>query len=274
MRKIFAFICGMLAGLLLSSSLTSGLHYRFQSEISLTPWGILFWGEHWFIRAVASCICAAWAGFIAGTISRSKGNIVGMLAVFPSWIVWTIALYAGIVGHIPFVGPEIYISIGNKLFTFIVLIVLFPIAWFSGLAGEETGKEYAEHFDSRPHTLLGIKWYHYLWIPIILNLIVMQGGYAGLYFLTWVKASYKVGPFNTLGMLITAIPTILIFLTLWLMYTGVVRSYKILAGFENVESKWRAFMLILKYAIGFQLLAALAESGIEMAHYYLAKALT
>jgi hypothetical protein len=48
------------------------------------------------------------------------------------------------------------------------------LACYGGSAGEEEGKAMAEHFDSRRFTLLGIKWYHYLWLPILIQLQLTQ----------------------------------------------------------------------------------------------------
>ncbi len=135
---------------------------------------------------------------------------------------------------------------------------MLPIAWSSGIQGEIIGQDYSEHFDSRKYTLLGIKWYHYIWIPIVLHLIIMQGSYAGLYFLTWIKALWKAG-FSIFRWIIPAIFTFALWGTLYLMGIGIMRTYLILAGFEEVQPKGRVVIKILKYALGFQIMETILQ---------------
>jgi hypothetical protein len=132
------------------------------------------------------------------------------------------------------------------------------------------GKEFAEHFDSRRYTLLGIKWYHYIWIPIVLHLILLQGSYAGLYFLTWLKVLWKAG-FSIFQWIIPGIFTFALWGTLYLMGIGIYKAYLILAGLESVPSKGKAFIKVLQYAIGFPLIAAALQYLIEYLHYIIGK---
>ena len=275
MRVFFGILCGVLAGALLSSSMSAGLYYRFPDEFSTNAWGVFIWGEHWFIRAIVSVICAFWAGFISGLISRKNGCYTGIVAVAPSWMLWVGMAYIALTGNIPFFQRgvnEVYLSLGNKLSIGFILLALFPAAWLGGKHGELYGQNYSEHFDSRPRSLLGIKWYHYLWIPIILFLVLKQGAYVGLYFLVWLKALWKTGmSFKIFSYIIPAIFTIALYGTLYLMGQGIINSYRILAGFEVVDSSRKAFMLILKYAIGYQVLAAILQAIIQAIHFFLGK---
>lgn len=269
-RKFFAIITGVIAGALLSMAIGAGLLHRFPDEFKLTTWGVL-WGEHWFLRALASIICSAWAGFITGIIAREKGKILAVVAVLPSWIFWVIAEYTALTGHLPlFNTGDFFISLGNKISMGFIILAIFPVAWHSGAQGEIIGQEYSAFFDSRKHTLLGIKWYHYTWLPIVLYLIVLQGSFAGLYFLTWLKALWKTG-FSLLGSIIPTIFTLMIYGTLYLMAIGVQKTYLILAGFEEFSSKGRAAVKVIQYAIGFQIIAGILQSVIEYIHYLIAK---
>ncbi|MDD1778465.1 MAG: hypothetical protein LUQ65_09890 [Candidatus Helarchaeota archaeon] len=270
-RKIFAVITGIIAGALLSMAIGAGLQHRFPDEFKSFSWGVFLWGDHWFLRALASMISSAWAGFITGLIGRERGKILAIVAVFPSWILWVIAEYAALTGHFPlFDIDDFYVSLGNKISMGLIILAIFPVAWNSGAQGEIIGREYSTFFDSRKHTLLGIKWYHYTWLPIVLYLIVLQGAFAGLYFLTWLKALWKSG-FSLLGSIIPSIFTFMIFGTLYLMALGVQKTYLILAGFEEIASKGRAVVKVLQYAIGFQIIAAILQSVIEYIHYSIAK---
>ena len=270
-RKILAVLSGSIAGSLLSMAICAGLRYRFPDEFKSLDWGILLWGEHWFLRAVVSLMCAAWAGFIAGIIGRERGSILAIVAVLPSWIIWVIAEYAALTGTLPFFDiGEFYVSLGNKISMGVIILAMLPIAWNSGTQGQIIGQDYADYFDSRRHTLLGIKWYHYIWLPILMYLIVMQGSYIGLYFLLWMKALWKSG-FNMLASIIPTIFTLMLYGTLYLMGIGVKKTYLILAGFDEVVSRGTATKQVLRYAIGYQIIAVALQSLIEYIHFLIGK---
>jgi len=270
-RKIFAIISGVLAGGLLSSAISAGVKFRFPEEFESLDWGVLIWGEHWFLRALVSLICTAWAGFVAGVIGREKGKILAIIAVLPGWILWACTEYIALTGHFPlFSVGDVYVSIGNKLSMGFIIIAMFPVAWIAGSEGEIIGQEFSTHFDSRKYTLLGIKWYHYFWIPIVLQLILVEGSYAGLYFLTWLKALWKAG-FSIFNWIIPGIFTLALWGTLYLMGIGMMKAYLILAGFEEIPSKGKAFIKVVKYAIGFQVIAAALQSLIQYLHFLIGK---
>jgi hypothetical protein len=272
-RGFFAIIVGNIAGLLLTTAVGAGIQYRFPDEFTTFKWGLLLWGEHWFLRALTSFISSAFTGYIAGLIGRNKGRVLAIIAVFPSWIVWIVAEYTAITGHFPLInGGDVYVSLGNKIFMGFIILTILPVAWWSGFQGQITGREYSTHFDSKKHSLLGIKWYHYTWIPIILYLIMMQGSFSGLYFLTWVKALWKLGVDRFfLGAIIPTVFTMALYGTLFLMAKGVQRAYLILAGFENIPSKRKVAVKVLKYAVGYQAIATVLQIGIEYVHYTLGK---
>jgi len=107
---------------------------------------------------------------------------------------------------------------------------------------------------------------------MIIYLIIMQGSYSGLYFLTWIKALRKlvVDPFF-LGAIIPTVFTFALYGTIFLMAKGVHRAYMILAGFENITSKRKMAIKVLKYAVGYQAIAMVLQIGIEYVHYTLGK---
>jgi len=270
-RKIFAVITGIMVGSLLSMAIGGGLQRRFPDEFKSFSWGILLWGEHWFLRALASLLSSACAGFITGVIGREKGNFLAIIVVLPSWIIWVLFEYSALSGHFPLLNlGDFYVSLGNKIFMGLIILAMLPVAWYSGSQGETIGQKNSAYFDSRKHTLLGIKWYHYTWLPIVLYFIVMQGSFAGLYFLTWVKALWKSG-FSFFGSIIPTVFTFMIYGTFFLMAIGVQKTYLILAGFEEVTSKGRAAVKVIQYAIGFQIMAGILQGVIEYIHYSIAK---
>lgn len=138
-RKFFAITTGVIAGALLSMAIGAGLQHRFPDTFKSATWGVL-WGEHWFLRALASIISSAWAGFITGIIAREKGKILAIVAVLPSWILWVIFEYTALTGHFPiFAIDDIYVSLGNKISMGFIILAMFPVAWHSGTQGEIIG---------------------------------------------------------------------------------------------------------------------------------------
>jgi len=270
-RKFFAIITGVIVGALLSMAIGAGLQHRFPDEFKSFSWGVLLWGEHWFLRALAFLLSSACAGFVTGVIGREKGNLLAIIVVLPSWIIWVIFEYSAFSGHFPLLNlGDFYVSLGNKISMGFIILATLPVVWYSGAQGEIIGQKNSTFFDSRKHTLLGIKWYHYTWLPFVLYLIVLQGSFAGLYFLTWVKALWKSG-FSFFGSIIPAIFTFMIYGTLYLMALGVQKTYLILSGFEEVTSKGRAAVKVIQYAIGFQIIAGILQFVIEYIHYSVAK---
>ena len=140
------------------------------------------------------------------------------------------------------------------------------------MAGEEESKAVGEHFDSRRFTLLGIKWYHYLWLPILIQLQMTQASWAFLYGFEWLRNTLRSG--LSLISILPWIFTIAIWWTLSLMVSGVVKCYQVLSGLEEIPSaRSRAFQ-VLKCGFGFPLLAAVLQALISLLHYGLLKLFT
>ncbi|PWT79774.1 MAG: hypothetical protein C5B58_12880 [Acidobacteria bacterium] len=167
---------------------------------------------------------------------------------------------------------EVDISIGNKLAASLLVVTIIPFACYGGLVGKESGEMVGEHFDSRNYTLLGIKWYHYLWLPIVIQLLLVQTAWISLYAFEWFRNTWRSG--MSLLSIVPAFFAVAIFWTINIMVEGAVRAYKILSGLEEVPSaRSRAFQ-VLKYGFGFPILAAVLQAGISLVHYGLAKLLT
>jgi hypothetical protein len=175
---------------------------------------------------------------------------------------------------VPFVEGrfEVETSIGNKLAASLLVFTIIPFACYGGFAGEEESKTVAEHFDSRRFTLLGIKWYHYLWLPILIQLQLVQASWALLYGFEWLRNTWRSGL-----SLISIVPWIFaigIWWTLSIMVDGAVKCYRVLSGLEEIPSaRSRAFQVV-KYGFGFPLLAAALQAIISLVHYGLLKLLT
>jgi len=273
-RVFAAVICGIIAGALIPSALASGCLFYFPDERQRAAAWIFLWGEHWAIRVVASCASAAGAGFITGIIARKRGRLLAAIAALPSTLCWLVIALIGWTGKVPFLENQfdVDISIGNKLAASLLILTIIPLACYGGLAGEEAGKMFGERFDSRNYTLLGIKWYHYLWLPILIQLLLVQTAWTSLYAFEWFRNTWRAGI-----SLVSIVPSLFAFAILWtigITVEGADRAYKILSGLEEVSSgRSRAFQ-VLKYGFGFPLFAAILQAGISLVHYGLAKLLT
>ncbi len=272
-RAFAAVICGVLAGMLIPGALANGCLFYFPEERhSGAPW-LFFWGEHWAIRVLASWASAIGAGFIAGMVARQRGRIWAAVAALPSTFCWLAIALIGWMQKVPFVEGrfEVETSIGNKLAASLLVFTIIPFACYGGSAGEEESKAVAEHFDSRRFTLLGIKWYHYFWLPILIQLQLTQASWAFLYGFEWLRNTWRSG--ISLISIVPWIFTIAIWWTLSIMGDGAVKCYRVLSGLEEIPSvRSRAFQ-VLKYGFGFLLLAAALQAIITLVHYGLLKLL-
>src|SRR5262249_45834048 len=149
---------------------------------------------------------------------------------------------------------------------------IIPLACYGGLAGEEESKALAEHFDSRRFTLLGIKWYHYLWLPILIQLLLTQASWAVLYGFEWLRNTWRAG--DGLISMLHWILTIAIWWTLSMMFDAALKCYRVLAGLEEIPSaRSRAFQ-VLKYGFGVPLLVVVLQAIISLIPYGLSKLFT
>src|SRR6267143_3579993 len=62
-RLVGAVVSAILAGVMMSSAIMGGAVYYYSKENPDENWGLLFWGEHWLLRALAS-ISAANMGLV------------------------------------------------------------------------------------------------------------------------------------------------------------------------------------------------------------------
>ena len=150
-RGIGAITFGIIVGSLLPSAFQVGISYHFPDEKDAQTWGLLLWGEHWAIRVVASWAGTVVAGFIVGLVARHKGGILSVLAAIPTVICWLAIAVIGWTEQVPFLSETraVDISVGNKLAASLLVLTTIPFAFWSGSQGEEAGKIFGKHFDSR-----------------------------------------------------------------------------------------------------------------------------
>lgn len=257
-RLVFGAICGLLASWSLSNAIQVAAEYYHAAEAPFDYWGVALWGEHWRLRGLASLAAAVWGGFIAGLVARRRGALVAVLGATPASVMWGVsAILAWPVGD--------GFPLANRLLPVVLSIAVPFAAYKCGPLGATLGTSLAQHFDTRPRTLLGIPWFHHLWIPLPLNIIVIQSSWAVIYAADWVWATFAAGKgiFSFVpGLFLMAIVG-----TLQLTYRGLSRAYRALAGFDSVASgKWRA---VLKHGLGMPLLAMVLQAAIGGLHYLL-----
>jgi hypothetical protein len=272
-RAVAAVVCGILAGMLISGALANGCSFYFPEERHAGTTWLFLWGEHWAIRVLASWASAYGAGFVAGIVARQRGKVWAGIAAVPSTVCWLAIALIGWTQKVPFFTGtyEVETSIGNKLAASLLVLTIIPIGCYGGLAGEEQGQSLGEHFDSRRFTLLGVKWYHYMWLPILFQLLLTQASWAFLYGFEWLRNTWRAG--LSLFSVVPWIFTVLIWVTLSIMATGAAKCYGVLSGLEGLPSARSRAVQVLKYGFGFPLLAAILQTLVGLAHFGLLKLL-
>ncbi len=265
-RAVAGVVVGVLASFLIINSMQVGAAFAFHVNAG-NDWGALIWGEHWAWRAVWGLVATCFAGFLGGLVSRNRGTLVGVLGAIPSAAFWALVVYFGWLGHFPS-GDAIDIPIGYRLAGVFVGLATLPLAATSGQIGAEYGAANGSHFDATRATLFGMKWYHYLWLPVFLHLLIMQGTWAAMYSFGWFVASWQAA--FSLFSFIPGMFMMGMWATLNVMGLGAFRTYEALAGFDSDDKRSTA-KRVLVYGIGYQLAAAAAQFAISAAHYGLAR---
>ena len=271
LRGAAAVVLGVITGAFLSVALQVGLYFNFPEEQASHLWGTFFWGDHWALRVAASLAAAVGAGYVAGLVARSRGRMVAMLSVIPSTLCWLALGILGFAGRVHFFSEEldVHVSIGNKLAASLLVLAMLPCAAWAGSAGEEAGILYAAQFDRRRHSILGIKWYHYLWLPFLAYLWISQASYALFYGLTFLKASWQMG--MSLWAIVPMFFLALFYGAFALMGYGATKCYEVLAGLEPIERARDRIVAVLKYGVGALLLATIILGGVRYLHIALAR---
>jgi hypothetical protein len=263
-RRIAAVACGILSGFLITNSLWVGFFHVFSDEQDVGNWRMLIWGEHWAVRTAASIASTAGSCILAGLIGRRRGGLVGALSAAPTVLSWTAAAVLGWMGETT-VGGQVVdfdVSLGNKLAAMALVVLTLPVAVQAGRFGAEIGEGLAAHFDSRRHSLLGIRWFHYAWLPPLIHLWLAQAAWAGFYTFVWITALIRAGrEFNPFAGFVPMVFTGLFYCTFWIMAKGAVHAYLILAGFKERPSAAARAGAVITYGVGAQVLAAALQAA-------------
>lgn len=261
-RLAFGVISGVVAGVGLIGSMQVGAGIAFSVNAGV-EWGLGYWGDHWVWRSVWSVASTYVAAFIAGMIARRRGALIGILSAIPTVLFWAFVAFAGFAEN-----PDIEVPLGYKIAAIVLLLITLPIGSAGGSSGEGYGAANAGHFDSRAHSLFGIKWYHYLWLPFLIHFVVVQTTWAAMYGFGWITTAWRAS--QSIFVMFPMMFALALFGTLQLVATGSFKAYSALAGFDEGGERTRVIS-VLKYGFGFPLLAAVAQLGIVFVHYGIGK---
>ncbi len=270
-RYILATVVGVFTGAYLIQAVESGIAFNYLEENPRETWGMLFWGEHWLIRLFWGLMASSVGAYVSGIVARKRGALVGALSVLPSSLSWLAAvafwLFAGMqIGEVRYES----LSLSSKLLSIVLPIASMACGYTCGRLGEESALRLAAHFDKRPNTFIGIRWYHHLWIPIALWPVAMSSAWAVDYGLAWVRVQFESDNFGIMG-IISGLFLIGTVSTLVLTWKGVCRAYDFLSDQTRVYSRRESVVGVLKYGVGYALLATVLQSFISLAGWGLAK---
>jgi hypothetical protein len=271
LRFLGAIVFGTTIGLFVAAALEVGLRYHYPEEQESTPWGLLFWGEHWALRVAASSVATIVAGYTTGLVARKHGKILAVISSLPSALFWLALTIGSWNGSFPYLKNALpfHVSIGNKLAASLVVVTMLPLAAWAGGLGEHEGQVRGPSFDSRRYSLLGIKWYHYFWLPLLAYLWLIQASWAVFDGLGWLAKSWKSG----IG-IISIVPgafAFMIFGTIYIMSNGATKAYAVLSGIQAIPGAGKRALLVLKYGLGSLALAAILQTGIALLDFGLHK---
>jgi hypothetical protein len=260
-RSTVAVLSGIIAGVLTASSIQVGVAFGTLGH-NATDWTLLQWGDHWMWRAAASLAATMAGAFPAGMIARRHGQTIGILSAVPATLYWAFVAVSGWLGHIPATTTPVEVPLGYRIVATVLTLVILPVAASGGREGAAFGRANAEHYDSRRRAILGVRWYHFLWLPFLIHAMAMTAAFGAVYGFGWVVTAWK-NSFSILGM-IPIIFTMALLGTLNLLGTGASRTYQALAGFDESAPVARQ---VMKFGVGYTLLTILAQGAIAAVHF-------
>lgn len=263
---VAAVISGNVAGYLLIVVMNGG------ANLALSPgpdarWDFAVWDNHWVWRTIWSGVATWLGGFLSGMIARKQGRLYGILSALLAALYW--ATFSLGSWHVPIPGFPGWgsMAIGYRISSTVLAIVTIPLGAAGGAVGAPFGEANGVHFDSRRRSFLGVRWYHFLWLPILMTLLVVQSTWAFMYGFEWFIRMWQV---HSLFSFVPLLFLTAMVITMQWSLIGVWRAYEALAGFDdgNARFVWRRVLL---YGIGFPLAAAVAQAAVVAAQYGLTR---
>jgi len=271
-------LVGWLTAVFVFMASTRGLMYFLNPE-EKEHWGLFFWGHNWLWRLGVSAIGTAAGSSLAAVIVRRKGEVAGALVALPGSLGWAVVAYLSLTGqtetnkwqsllihqgqveHSEFLGNRILaiaLAIGSVILGYVVGQYITPIP-----------RKLADHFDSRRFCLLGVKWYHLFWLPLVLYATVMTTAYGAAYGIHFLIANWGAEGFGLWSMVVTLL-MIGYGYTVYFCFWGIYRTYLILARLDE-QFPSGGFWPTIRYGCGFPLLAALGQTALGLIQWLIAK---
>ena len=259
LKQFGGIVFGILLGLMVTDSIMRGASFVFPNEKDL--WGVGFWGDHHFLRVIASGIGTLVGAFAAGCIAKTRGGVCGLLSALPTSLFW----FSIVVFHFGSRPSNTKITFGQWL-VIAALAIISPVAGFyAGLIGQKIRNDFAPLFEARSNTVLGIKWYHWLWLLTAIGwtgTLATYSIYQGLWLLFGLRFSASL--FN----ITAAILGIIVILSIFYSIFGLYKTFILLIlGQAQGLSRSKITIRILGWTVGiwlvvimFQIVSALIFS--------------
>jgi len=150
------FILIIIFSIIFSNSVTSGIRTVLIKFLEIPIDSITWtqWGDTFFLHILASLAGTATSAFVVGTFLKNKARLAAIIATVPVFAFWLVVLVSN------FFSGQLFGNIKVMLILPSILVILSPaVSYFS--AG--WGHNFFDDFQ-RPKSILGIRWYHWLWI--------------------------------------------------------------------------------------------------------------
>ena len=251
LKQFGGILFGIILGLGVTDSILRGATYVFPNEEEL--WSLAFWGDHYFLRITASCLGTLFGSFAAGCIAKFRGRLCGVLSALPTSIFWpsmVIVYFA--------CQPDVARMSFGQWIVIALLTALSPtIGFYGGGLGASVRNSNPQLFESRRNTVLGVKWFHWLWLMTVIGwtgALATYSIYQGLWLLFGLRLSSSL--FNVaLGLV-----GILIFLSIFYLFTGLYKTFFLLiSGYREGISRGRIALRILGWTIGIWLIVGVLQ---------------
>jgi hypothetical protein len=253
LKQFGGILFGILLGLMVNDSIMRGASFVFPNEKDL--WGVGFWSDHHFLRIIASGLGTLVGAFAAGCIAKSRGGGCGFLSALPTSLFWLSIVLLHFGSRI----TDTQITVGQWL-VIVVLTVISPLAGFyAGLFGQKVRNDFAPLFETRPNTVLGIKWYHWLWFFTAIGwtgTLATYSIYQGLWLLLLFWLGFSASLFN----ITAAILGIIVILSIFYSIFGLYKTFILLSlGQAQGLSRSKMTIRVLGWTVGIWLVVVLLQ---------------
>jgi hypothetical protein len=125
-------------------------------------------------------------GFAAGCISKLRGRMWGLVSALPTSLFW---LFIGCFVLVKISSGDnlIQVTFGNWVVVFILALLSPIVGYYSGSIGGFVRIDNPQIFESRSGTILGVKWYQWIWLVFLVywvGLLTTFSIFQGLFILS------------------------------------------------------------------------------------------